>query len=87
MKVERQPTRLTRDLIEIGSSSDSELDLDLFEDDDDDVDQSGDDYDEVGGPTMVDVGTSSSDLIILVDVAVQTDSDEVRKQAQRMLIC
>ena len=87
MKVARQPTgaRLTHDLIEIGSSSDSELD-DLFEDDDDDVDHSGDDCDE-GGASMVDVGTSCRDLIVLVDVAVQTDSDEVRKQTQRMLIC
>ena len=46
----------------------------------------GDDYDEEGGVSMVDVGTSCRDLIVLVDVAVHTDSDEVRKQTQRMLI-
>ena len=87
VKVERQATgaSLTRDLIEIGSSSDSELDLDLFEDDDDNDDEgdhSGDDYDEEGGIglSMVNAGTSCSDLIIMVDVAVQTDSNEVRKR-------
>ena len=83
-KVHHQPTGvLSHDRIEIGSSSDSELDL--FEDDDD-GNESEDEDDEAVVASVADrsVGTSCTDLIILVDVAVQTEAEEVRKQTYSM---
>ena len=87
VKAKHQPTLstvfCTQERIEI-DSTDSELDL--FEDDDS-ADESEDQYDGQSVAPILgrSVGTSCKDLIILVDVAVQTDSEVVSKQVSTCL--